>query len=148
MILADIDVRVVKLITKFVVSIDGNPSPNYYNDQWIPWSVKSPLLAQIGIYTASCYQAEAQKIPAGQSQIAIGHKLKSISMLNDMLRSHDKSTCDEAVAAVVYFTTNEWYWGGRENVHAHLGGLQEMIRLRGGLDVEGMNGFLRKMVIL
>ena len=138
---------VVKLIVKYVVSIDGNPSPNYYNDQWIPWAIKSPLLAQLGIYTAACYQAEFQKIPAGQSTVALGYKLKSIELLNEMLRSEEQSTCDEAIAAVVYLITNEWYWGINENVQAHLTGLREMISLRGGLENE-TNKFLRQMVIL
>jgi len=135
------------LTTKYVVSIDGNPSPNYYNDQWIPWAIKSPLLAQLGIYTAACYQAEFQRIPAGLSTVALGYKLKSIELLNEMLRSEEHSTCDEAIAAVVYLITNEWYWGINENVHSHLTGLRSMIALRGGLET-AMNPFLRQMIIL
>jgi hypothetical protein len=69
-------------------------------------------------------------------------------MLNEIIQSQDRSTCDEAVTAVVYFTTNEWYWGRKKNVQAHIGGLREMLRLRGGLEVVGMNVFLRKMIIL
>ena len=138
---------VVKILTKFVVSIDGNPSPNFYNDEWVPSSIKTPLLAQIAIYTASCYQSEARKVPAGKSPVALRHKLKSISLLNETLRDPEKSTCDEAIASVVYLTTNEWYWGFRQNVQAHLSGLKEMVRLRGGIGALD-NEFLKKTVLL
>ncbi|TVY78251.1 hypothetical protein LSUE1_G006779, partial [Lachnellula suecica] len=137
----------IKLLTKFVVSIDGDPPANYYNTHWVPRCVKSPLLAQLAIYTASCYQAEFQKIPAGQSTVALGLKLKSIAMLNDMLRSEEQSTCDETICGVVYLITNEWYWGIKENVEAHLRGLRQIVSLRGGLE-EDMNPFLRQMIVL
>lgn len=138
----------MKVITKYVVSIDGSPKPNYYNDIWVPWCMKSPLLAYIGIFTASCYQSEAQKIPPPQSAVVLGYKLKVISVLNEMLRAKETSTCTEALAAVTYLITNEWYWSNFENVKAHMKGLKEMVRLRGGLGDLGMSGFLRKMIIL
>lgn len=64
-----------------------------------------------------------------------------------MLRSEDSSTCDDALAAVIYLITNEWYWGINENVQAHLAGLRSMMALRGGLECE-INQFLRQMIIL
>ena len=109
--------------------------------------IKSPLLAQIAIYTASCYQSEAQKVPAGRSHVALRHKLKSISLLNETLRDPELSTTDEALASVVYLTTNEWYWGFRQNVLAHKTGLKEMVRLRGGIDALE-NAFLRMTILL
>jgi hypothetical protein len=110
--------------------------------------MKSPLLAYLAIFTASCYQSEAQKIPPSQSAVVLGYKLKSISLLNEMLRNKETSTCSEAITAVTYLVTSEWYWSNYENVQAHMRGLKEMVRLRGGLGDLGMNGFLRKMIIL
>lgn len=68
-------------------------------------------------------------------------------MLNEMLRSEENSTRDETIAAVVYLTTNEWYWGINDNVQAHLRGLRQLVDLRGGLESE-MNPFLKQMIIL
>jgi hypothetical protein len=110
--------------------------------------MKSPLLAHLGIFTAACYQAEAQHIPPGKSAIALGYKLKSISILNEMLVNKEMSTSNEAIAGVVYLITNEWYWSCYDNVQAHMAGLREMVRLCGGLGEMGMNGFLRKMIIM
>lgn len=131
-----------------MVSFDGQTTPNYYNDQWVPWAVQSPLLAYLGLYVASCYKAEALRIPVSKYTVAIKLKVISISLLNELLRSKDESTSDEAIAGVVHFITSEWYWGTTDNVQAHMRGLREMVRLRGGLKNLGMNGLLMKMVVL
>jgi len=104
-------------------------------------------LRQLGVYTAACYQAEVQRIPAGQSTTVFGFKLKYIQMLNEMLLSEQSSSRDETIAAVVYLITNEWYWGINDNVQAHLGGLDKLVQLRGGL-MGDMNPFLKQMIIL
>jgi len=129
------------------MSIDGNVSPNLYNDYWVPWSVKSPLLANLGILTAAIYQAEAQKIPSGKSPIALHYKVKSIGLLNEMLEDGESATSTEAITAVVSLMVNEWFWLHRDAVKRHMAGLKLMIELRGGLDELGMNGFLRKLVL-
>jgi hypothetical protein len=130
-----------------VVSIDGNPAPNYYNDYWVQWSVKSPLLAHLAILTSAIYQAEAQNEPPGQSPITLRYKVKSIELLNEMLGNEESATSPEAIAGVLYLMVNEWYWCNRDIVQSHMVGLKEMIRLRGGLHKLGLSGFVRKMVL-
>ncbi|KAF4625310.1 hypothetical protein G7Y89_g12856 [Cudoniella acicularis] len=137
----------VKIIIKYVVSMDGNPTPNYYNDHWIRLQLQSPLLCTMAMGLAACYQAEFQKMPANRSPVALAIKHKSIQMLNEMLRDKEQSTCDEALAAVVYFVTSEWYWGTNESLKAHFRGLTDMVRLRGGVDAV-INFFVRQMIIL
>lgn len=68
-------------------------------------------------------------------------------MLNEMLRSEESSTSDEAIAAVVHLITNEWYWGINENVQAYFSGLRQLVDLRGGIGSD-MNPFLKQMIIL
>lgn len=113
----------------------------------MPWSVKSPLLLYIGIFTAATYQAATQKISPARSPVVLRYKVKSIELLNEMLSNEDSATCTEAMAAVMFLITSEWYWGNHEVVENHMKGLKEMIRIRGSLDDLGMKGFLRKMVI-
>jgi hypothetical protein len=141
-------VIVLKLITKYVVSLDGNTTPNYYNDYWVPWSMKSPLLAHLGIFTAAIYQAEAQKTPSGKCTIVLRYKVQAIKILNEMLSSKSTATCNEAIAGVTYLLTNEWYWNNPDVVQRHMRGLKEIIRLRGGIDELGMRGFLKTLVLL
>ncbi|RFU30129.1 hypothetical protein B7463_g6195, partial [Scytalidium lignicola] len=138
----------VNLISKYVVSLDGNPSPNYYNNTWVPRAMRSRLLSHMAMFTSACYQAEAQRVPALQSPVATSFKVKSITLLNEMLSDRKMATSDETITAVVYFITNEWYWGITNMVKEHLKGLQEIVRLRGGVDVPGLTPFVRKMIIL
>lgn len=107
----------------------------------------SPLLAHIAILTAAVYQAEAQGIPPTQSAIALRYKVKCIELLNEMLGDKTRATSTEAIAGVIFLLVNEWYWSNHEVVQRHMMGLEEMVRLRGGLENLGMSGFLRKMVI-
>lgn len=107
--------------------------------------MKSPLLTYFAIFTAACYQSEAQKIPPHQSALVLGYKLKTIGLLNQMLRDPATSTGPEAITAVCYIITSEWYWSNYESVLAHLNGLKEMVRLKGGLGDVGF--FLRGLVI-
>jgi Fungal specific transcription factor domain len=129
-----------------VVSIDGRPSPNYYNDHWVPWSVKSPLLAHLGLFTAAMYQAEMQNIQPGKSAVALYYKVKSIELLQEMLGDNNNATSIEAIAAIIFMMTHEWYWDGHIIVERHKKGLKETIRLRGGLDDLGISGFVKGMV--
>lgn len=131
-----------------MVSIDGIPSPNYYNDQWIPWAVKVPILAYMGIFTAACYQSETQKIPPNKSPIVLGYKVKIINMLNELLSNKETATSIEAIVVVVYLMTNEWYWSNYDSAQAHMKGLRDMVRLRGGLDGMGMGEFVKRMILL
>jgi len=138
----------LKLITRYVVSIDGHATPNYYNDHWVPWSVKSPLLAYFGIFTAACYQAEALKISPSQSAVVLRYKCKVISLLNQRLSHKSTSTSMDTIAAVLYLAVHEWYWSNYDNILAHMKGLKEMVRLRGGLEDLGMSDFPRRMILL
>jgi hypothetical protein len=100
---------VVTLISKYAMSIDGNPTPgNYFNDYWVGWAMKSPLLAHLGIFTAACYQAEVQKTVPGHSTLVLHYKLKCIRLLNEMLANKKTATCNEAITAVVYLIVNDW----------------------------------------
>ena len=67
-------------------------------------------------------------------------------MLNEHLRSKS-STTDVAIAAVTQLILDEWYWGEANDLRAHLRGLREMIRLRGGFRNLGLNGMIAKLVI-
>jgi hypothetical protein len=109
--------------------------------------MKVPIIAQVALFNTSCYQAELQRIPPGQSPVVISLKVKTINNLNVMLRNQNTSTLDEVLGAVVYLTTNEWYFGTEENVQGHTRGLLELVRLRGGIDGP-IHHFLRQMIVL
>lgn len=82
-----------------------------------------------------------------ESTTAVSHKCHTIRLLNEHLQTRG-STTDEAVAAVMQLMLNEWYWGTMDDLQAHLSGLREMVRLRGGFECLGLGGLLAKLVIM
>jgi hypothetical protein len=138
---------VIKIITKYVFSIDGNPGSNHYNDVWIPWAMKSPLLAYLGIFTSACYQAEAQRSSPEKAALALKYKLKALHLLNEILSDPKTATSNEAIGGVLNILITEWYWNNYEVVKHHMKGLAEMVRLRGGLEELGTGCCLREMIL-
>jgi len=126
--------------------MDGNPDPsNPIVKYYVPFAVQDPLLLQIALYTAACFLGETGHVPR---TLVIYYKGKAISMLNDHLRSDTSNTSDAAIAGVVQLIVDEWYWGETHDLRAHLRGIREMVRIRGGLHRLGMSGLLAKLVIM
>ncbi|KAH8900975.1 hypothetical protein GQ53DRAFT_775682 [Thozetella sp. PMI_491] len=135
---------VVRFISQFNASLDGSPdATNVYVKYYVPYSIQTPLLAQGAIHTAACLLGETGHI---DRTVAFSHKGRTIALLNEHLRSQP-STTDEAVAGVVQLITNEFYWGDMDDLHAHLRGLKEMIRMRGGFRNIGLHGVISKLAI-
>jgi len=119
---------------------------NPYIKQYVPYCVQTPLLAQVAIYTSSCFLNETGHL---NKMVAMAHKGRAIGMLNAHLRSDSRSNAvgDDAITAVIQMIMDEWYWGETGDLRAHLRGLREMIRLRGGLGNLGMNGMISKLAM-
>lgn len=101
-------------------------------------------MLHIILYTSTCFLNETGHIP---KLGVMAHKGKAIRMLNENLRSQSHQTNDAVIAGVVQLVVNEWYWGDTDDLCAHMRGLREMIRIRGGFHNLGMDGLLAKMVI-
>lgn len=140
--------KVVNLISRFKASLDGEPDPasNLYTKHYVPFCLHNPMLAQIAIYTAACFLNDTCPNVVDDTT-AMSRKGDAICMLETHLRTMG-STTDEAIAGVMQLILNEWYWGGRKELEAHLGGLREMVRSRGGLANLGLGGLLAKLIIM
>lgn len=139
----------VNFISRFKASLDGEPDvhANPYMKHFVPFCLRSPLLVQTAIYTSACFLHETTRGQLMDSTTAVAHKCRAIRMLNEHLQTRG-STTDEAVAAVMQLMLNEWYWGHADDLRAHLRGLREMVRLRGGFGALGMGGLLARLVIV
>lgn len=104
------------------------------------------MLAQIAIYTAACFLNDTCPSVVDDTT-AMTRKGDAICMLETHLRTTGPTT-DEAIAGVMQLILNEWYWGGKKELEAHLGGLREMVRSRGGLANLGLGGLLAKLIIM
>ncbi|KAK0714690.1 hypothetical protein B0H67DRAFT_536573 [Lasiosphaeris hirsuta] len=134
-----------KLLHHFKGSFDGDPDPdNPFVTDYVPWCIQSPLLAQTSLYISARSLGERQYIDDTSTM-----KLKgtAISTLNKHLQS-EKWISDEALAGVVQFVSIEWFFGGPEVVQAHLRGLREMVRLRGGFSDRGVGALVTKVALV
>ncbi|KAI3398421.1 hypothetical protein diail_9241 [Diaporthe ilicicola] len=138
----------VNFISRFKASLDGEPdlAANLYIRQYVPFCLHNPMLAQIAIYTAACFLNDSCPSIVDDTT-AMTRKGDAICMLETHLRTAGPTT-DEAIAGVMQLILNEWYWGGRKELEAHLGGLREMVRSRGGLANLGLGGLLAKLIIM
>lgn len=112
---------------------------------WVPCCVQDPLLLQIVLFTSSCFLSETGHIP---KIIAMMHKGKVYHLLNSQLRDEASQTSDASVLGVVQMVADSWYWGATADLKAHIRGLKQMIRMRGGLSQLGLHGYLAKMIIV
>lgn len=135
----------LKLLCRFRASIDGNLDPESpLIRHYAAHCIQDPMLLQIILYTSACFLNETGHVPR---TVMMAHKGEAIRMLNEHLMSDVSLTSDLAIAGVVQLVTDEWYWGETQDLRAHLRGLREMIRVRGGLSQLGMSGFLAKTAI-
>ena len=135
----------MKLLSRYKTSLDGNPSPSDpIVKSYLPYCIQNPLLLQITLYTSACFLNETGHMP---KTTVMAHKGKAIYMLNERLRSQSHQTDDAVIAGVIQLILDEWYWGDTDDLHEHMRGLREMIRIRGGFQDLGMDGLLAKMVI-
>lgn len=137
----------VNFISRFQASLDGaadDAPSSAYLKHYVPFVLHSPLLLQTGIATAACLLAETNDASA----VAVAYKCRSIGLLNAHLLRAGPAPTDEAVAAVRQMLLNEWCWGSVGDLRAHLSGLREMVRLRGGFAQLGLGGLLARLVIV
>jgi len=134
----------VKLICQYKASLDANPdASNPYIKYYVPYSVQSPLLANVSVYTAAGFLNQTGHI---DQTVAMASKCHAIGLLNDHLGSKSLPS-DEGIAGVVQLIVNEWYWGDTNDLRAHMRGLREMIKLRGGFGHIALHGLISKLAI-
>ncbi|KAK4179305.1 hypothetical protein QBC36DRAFT_78670 [Triangularia setosa] len=141
---ADLFAVYINLISQFKASVDGNPdASNPYIKYYIPYCIQSPLLQRVGVYTAACFLADSGHV---DRTAAMAHKGQVIELVN-MYLSSQLSISDEGITGVIQLVLNEWHWGNDSDLRAHLRGLREMIRVRGGFRTLGLHGLISKLAI-
>ncbi|KAM3542786.1 hypothetical protein ARSEF1564_004300 [Beauveria bassiana] len=135
----------LQLLCRFKAVVDGAPDPtNRFMKHWVPLSIKSPLNLQIILYTSACFLNETGQLP---KMVVWAHKSAVHKLINDHIAKVGKNLSDEVIMGTAQMVLDSWYWGTTEEMHAHMLGLKSMIRIRGGFQTLGMQGFLAKTVI-
>ncbi|KAK4244608.1 hypothetical protein C7999DRAFT_43755 [Corynascus novoguineensis] len=134
----------VNFMSQFTASLEGNPDPsNPYIKHYVSYILNSQLLAHVAIYSAACFLTDAGLV---ERNVAMAHKGRVFKLLNEHIRSQ-VSASDEVIAGVLQIILDEWLWGNTDDLLAHLRGIRDMIRLRGGFRTLGLQGMLSKLAI-
>jgi hypothetical protein len=54
---------------------------------------------------------------------------------------------DELIAATAKMASYEAIYGDEQAYHTHMRGVEDMLRLRGGIDALGLDGFLSRLLV-
>ncbi|KAJ3485828.1 hypothetical protein NLG97_g6737 [Lecanicillium saksenae] len=135
----------LQLLCRFKAVVDGAPEPsNRFMKHWVPLSIKSPLNLQIILYTSACFLNETGQVP---KMVVWAHKSAVHKLINEHIAKVGKNLSDEVIMGTAQMVLDSWYWGTTEEMQAHMLGLKSMIKIRGGFQTLGMQGFLAKTVI-
>lgn len=137
--------QVAELLYHFKGSFDGVPdSDNPFVTQYVPWCIQNPLLSKTSLYISARSLAERGFVDQTST---IRLKVSAIHTLNHHLRSASWIS-DEALAGVVQFLSIEWFFGEPSVIQAHLTGLRDMVRLRGGFTQTGVGALVTKVALV
>ncbi|KAK4159866.1 hypothetical protein QBC43DRAFT_221064 [Cladorrhinum sp. PSN259] len=81
-------------------------------------------------------------------ETTLAARYQAVGALQERLNNPALSTLDETIAQAVKLASNDLCYGETQDLRVHIHGVQQMTRLRGGLQSLGMNGTLAKMVII
>jgi len=108
--------------------------------------IHNPMIFQvIMLFSASHYAARCGDITLAPTilylkQCAIAGIVNAVSGLNGQAG-------DDLIAAIAKMASYEAIYGTETAYHAHMKGVEKMLRLRGGLSVLGLDGFLSRLLI-
>lgn len=112
---------------------------------WVPFIIQDALLIHTVLFTAACFLNETGHLP---KTVVVALRALTYQALNQHLRANATQTTDAAILAVTEMVLDEWLWGATKDLLAHMGGLKTMIKMRGGLQDLGMNGYLSKLILV
>jgi hypothetical protein len=88
-------------------SIDGQDPLTDFNDEYLRFSLQSPLNIYIPILTTAYFKAAAKGIDVEKSVDAVAARVKLITLINEQLRDPEKGITDEALVTVQSLAYNE-----------------------------------------
>jgi len=71
----------------------------------------------------------------------------AISGINEQIMDPEKGVRDEIVGAVLNIAAYEALFGELDAFQTHMGGLQQIVQIRGGLGSLGLDGLLEKLIL-
>ncbi|KAL3425983.1 hypothetical protein PVAG01_02774 [Phlyctema vagabunda] len=120
----------------------GNTPP--FRDAWFPVGLRDPACFHQVLSNAALNIASLRKnTRAPESFESIVHHTKAVSLVKDRLDDPSKLITDELISSIVGFACYRHGIGDLAGWKLHINGVQELVSLRGGVDVLNTNRLVR-----
>ncbi|MCJ1322626.1 hypothetical protein MMC15_007975 [Xylographa vitiligo] len=114
---------------------------------WFVYALENDALLHATIFHQAMYFYKALPEMRHDYNEIWKHQTIAITLINQRLSNEIEATSDATIAAVACLASGENSFGTPESANVHMSGLEEMIKLRGGLQNLGMQGLLNKLII-
>lgn len=132
-----------------IPELDEPTQPGLLRTRWFPLAISDRALFLVIILLAAshyvaCYQRNDLRLDLLQLRY---EAIRSINLALQVETDHQNMPSDATIGAVAKMASYEAMFGSLGGYNTHMHGLMQMIALRGGLGLLGLNGLLRRMVI-
>ncbi|KAK0101436.1 hypothetical protein ONS95_006609 [Cadophora gregata] len=117
-----------------MTSIDGSHTPQIFLQEILPWMLQSHIMPHIAILMASAEQSADSVKDMKRKSETIAIKSKVLGLFNEFLDNDFLLVGNAAIRAIFPLVTTEFLWGDINNLSAHMRGLKQMVKMKGGLD--------------
>ncbi|KAL6244468.1 hypothetical protein RBB50_008710 [Rhinocladiella similis] len=129
-----------------IPEVDGEGNTALLKSRWFPMVIHSPLLFQvIVLFSASHYAAQREDMAFAQTILIL--KQRALAGISAHVTASKGTLRDELIAATAKMASYEAIWGDERAYHSHMGGVEEMLKVRGGLISLGLEGFLARLLL-
>ncbi|KAJ9633281.1 uncharacterized protein PV06_00974 [Exophiala oligosperma] len=137
-----------------IPEVDGDGNTALLKTRWFPMVIHSPLLFQvIVLFSASHYAAQREDVAFAPTILLLKQRALAGIGAHVAASSSEGGTGtavvrDELIAATAKMASYEAIWGDEHSYHCHMGGVEEMLKARGGgLASLGLDGFLARLLL-
>ncbi|PNS18413.1 hypothetical protein CAC42_6230 [Sphaceloma murrayae] len=114
--------------------------------QWIPLTMTDPAaFYAIMLMAATAYSCLNVQLAHAINLMAL--KGKALAAINQALSDPKRRFNDATIAGIMKMASYEAAFGNTEVFHAHMDGLERIVRMRGGLPELGWDGLLERMIL-
>ncbi|PVH68030.1 hypothetical protein DL98DRAFT_634445, partial [Cadophora sp. DSE1049] len=121
-------------VVPILASLDGENVPTKFLNECVPWMIQSPLMPDLALLTSVGVKARLQGLQLAKCSDVLAMRSNILSLLNQFLKQDFNHIYAEAIHFVIHLVLLEWYWGEYASMWAHMKGVKEMLRLKGGFE--------------
>ena len=128
---------------------DDAGTPSSLDDKWVSMMIRSPATLYTLLYTAAAHYAAVYCKSSDQHihQTLWFLKGKSLASIQNLTSDLSTSMSDTVISAEIEMASCEAMFGSRDEYHIHMRGIQISVEKRGGLDILGFDGLLKRRIL-